>query len=114
LLRLIWWFVPRPDLIILLDAPPEVVQARKQDVPFAESERQCKAYRTLVDSIANGHIVDAAQPLDQVVRAVNDLILQYLSARVVRRLDRERNRSYRRKSARSEGGTRASRFSAGD
>jgi thymidylate kinase len=113
LLRLIWWFVPRPDLIILLDAPPEVLQARKQEVSFEESARQRKAYRSLVGRMVNGHIVDAARPLDEVVRAVNDLILHYLSARVIRRLGLERNRSCRRESALSKGGTRASRFSAG-
>ena len=34
-LHLVWRVVPRPDLIVLLDAPPEVLQSRKQEVPFA-------------------------------------------------------------------------------
>jgi thymidylate kinase len=99
LLSLIWWFVPRPDLIILLDAPPEVLQARKQEVPFEESARQREAYRSLVESMANGHVIDAARPLEQVVRDVNELILRYLTVRVARRLGLERNRSCRRTSA---------------
>jgi thymidylate kinase len=114
LLHLIWWLIPRPHLVILLDAPPEVLQARKQEVSFAESERQRKAYKSLVGSMAIGHIVDATRPLEEVVSAVNDLILRYLSARVACRLNIERNRSWRRRSARSVGGTRASRFSAGE
>jgi thymidylate kinase len=114
LLRLIWWFVPKPDLVILLDAPPEVLQSRKQEVSFAESERQRNAYRSLVGSMANGHIIDAVRPLEEVVSAVNDLILHNLSARVACRLNIERNRSWRRRSARSVGGTRASRFPAGE
>ena len=109
LLRLIWWFVPKPDLIILLDAPPAVLQSRKQDVSFVESERQRKTYRTLVGSIANGHIVDAARPLDEVVRDVNDLILDHLSARVEHSLGLERGRFRRYKSARFESGAQASR-----
>jgi hypothetical protein len=90
LLRLIWWFVPRPDLIILLDAPPEVLQARKQEVSFEESARQRQAYRSLVGSMANGHIVDAARPLERVVRDVHDIILHYLTTRLARRLGLER------------------------
>src|SRR5207244_2006476 len=39
LLRLIWRLVPKPDLIVLLDAPPAVLQARKQEVPFEETAR---------------------------------------------------------------------------
>jgi thymidylate kinase len=75
LLRLIWRFVPEPDLVILLDAPPEVLQSRKQEVSSAESDRQRKAYRSLVGSMANGRIVDAARPLDEVVHAVEGLLL---------------------------------------
>jgi thymidylate kinase len=114
LLRLIWWFVPRPDLIILLDAPPEVLQARKQEISFGESARQREAYRSLVGRMVNGLIVDAARPLDEVVCAVNDLILDYLSARVAHRLGLERNRFRRRKTELSESGAEVSRFSAGE
>jgi thymidylate kinase len=112
LLRLIWRFVPRPDLIILLDAPAEVLQSRKQEVSFAESERQRTAYRTLVGSLPNGHIIDAARPLEEVVGNVNDLILCYLSARVRRRFGLERNQCRRHKSARSKSGDQPSRCSA--
>jgi thymidylate kinase len=114
LLRLIWWFVPRPDLIILLDAPAEVLQARKQETSFEESARQREAYRSLVGPMVNGLIVDAARPLDEVVCAVNDLILDYLSARVAHRLGLEQNRFRRRKSALPESGAQVSRFSAGE
>jgi hypothetical protein len=34
LLRLIWRIIPKPDLLILLDAPPAVLQGRKQEVSF--------------------------------------------------------------------------------
>jgi len=32
-LRLAWSLIPKPHLVILLDAPVEVVRARKQEVP---------------------------------------------------------------------------------
>jgi thymidylate kinase len=86
LLRLLWRLVPKPDLIILLDAPPGVLQARKQEVPFEESARQREAYLSLVGTMKNGHIVDAARPLEQVVGDVNEIILRHLATRIVRRV----------------------------
>ncbi len=35
LLRLIRRLIPKPDLVNLLDAPPKVLQARKQELSFA-------------------------------------------------------------------------------
>lgn len=84
LLRLIWRFVPKPDLVILLDAPAEVIQARKQEVSLEETRRQREAYRSLVGTIPNGSIVDVARPFEQVVADVNALILRFLATRVAR------------------------------
>ena len=87
LLRLIWDLVPKPDLVILLDAPTDVLRGRKQEVAVAEIERQCDAYRRIVMTSRNGHIVDATQPVDGVIGAVGDVILEFLRARVGRRLE---------------------------
>ena len=84
LLRLIWRLVPKPDLVILLDAPAEVIQARKQEVPLEETRRQREAYRSLVGTMPNGSIVDAARPFERVVADVNALILRFLATRVAR------------------------------
>jgi thymidylate kinase len=86
LLRFIWRVIPKPDLVILLDAPAEVLQARKQEVPFAETTRQREAYRALTATMKNGHIVNVARPLELVVREVNDIVLRHLTTRLVRRL----------------------------
>jgi len=85
LLRLIWRLVPKSDLVILLDAPPEVLQARKQEVSFAETARQREAYLALVGAMSNGYVVDAARPLEQVVGEVNDIILRHVATRSARR-----------------------------
>lgn len=112
LLRLIWRFVPKPDLVILLDASPEVLQTRKQEVPFAESLRQGQAYRSLVASMANGHVVDAVRPLEQVVGEVHDIILRHLTTRIAHRFALESNLSHRGKGEASESGTNVSHASA--
>lgn len=87
LLPLIWRLVPKPDLVILLDAPTDVLRSRKQEVAVAETERVTGAYRRIVMTSGIGHIVDAAQPVDGVVRAAGAVILDFLRARVGRRLE---------------------------
>jgi thymidylate kinase len=83
-LRLIWRLIPKPDLVILLDAPAEVIRSRKEEVSLEETERQCAAYRSLVGAMPNGHVVDASRPMNRVAADVDDLILRFLVARNVR------------------------------
>jgi thymidylate kinase len=85
LTRLVWRVAPKPDLVILLDAPAEVLQARKQDVPFEETARQRQAYLALVAGMSNGHVLDAARPLDEVAAEAGDLVLRHLAGRIARR-----------------------------
>jgi thymidylate kinase len=91
LLRLIWRLIPKPDLIILLDAPAEVLQARKQEVSLEETARQRRAYLSLVRTLENGHVVDASRSLEHVASDVSDVILRHLATRVARRLGFEQN-----------------------
>jgi thymidylate kinase len=77
--------LPRPDLVILLDAPAEVLQSRKQEVPFAETARQREAYRRLVSELPNGRIIDAAGPVEEVLESARQTILGFLAARTSRR-----------------------------
>jgi thymidylate kinase len=85
LLELIWRLMPKPDLIVLLDAPAEVLQARKQEVPFEVTARQRDLYRALMARVANGHIADAAQPRENVASEVGWEILNRMARRVRRR-----------------------------
>src|SRR2546421_471846 len=84
LLHLIWRVVPKPNLIILLDAPPHVLQARKQEVSFQETALQRKAYLLLAGTLPNCHVVDASQSSDRVAGEVSKVILRYLTMRLSR------------------------------
>lgn len=61
---------PQPDVLVLLDAPPEVLRARKTEVTLEETVRQRTAYAEAVRSARGGVVVDAAQPLAAVTRDV--------------------------------------------
>jgi thymidylate kinase len=82
-------FLLKPDIVFCLDAPPAVIQARKQEVPFEETARQQAAYLALVETLPNGRIVDASRPLEQVISDVESIILEHMSARTLRRLKLE-------------------------
>jgi len=70
---------------VLLDAPAEVLQQRKQEVPLAETERQRAAYLELVRSLRNGRVVDATQPSDKVGADICRAILDFMAERTTQR-----------------------------
>lgn len=67
--------VPQPHLIVILDAPVEVLQARKREVTPEETERQLEAYRRLARELPHAVVVDASRPLAEVVAEVASLIM---------------------------------------
>jgi thymidylate kinase len=77
--------VPHPDLMILLDAPPEIATARKQD-PLRGTRRERERYLELVRALPNGCVVDASLPLDDVVAEAERIVLRYMHERTTRRL----------------------------
>jgi thymidylate kinase len=68
--------MPKPDAIILLNAPPAVLQTRKQELTLEETERQCQAYLALVKPQKRGHVVNSAQPFEDVMRDVYKIIFR--------------------------------------
>ena len=80
---------PALDLVILLDAPAEVLQSRKQEVSFDETRRQRQAYRAMVLNSPNGHVVDATRPVDRVVEDVKCVVARHLAERTARRFELE-------------------------
>ena len=71
--------------MILLDAPAEVLQARKREVTFDETNRQREAYRAMVGRLPYGHIVNADRPLADVVEDVAGVILKCVADRTAAR-----------------------------
>lgn len=81
-------FIPLPDLVFILDAPPELLQARKQEVSFEESKRQCEAYKRLAENLSvrtRTVVIDTSRPLDESVQAAILEIFRFLESRTARR-----------------------------
>ena len=86
LLRLAARVIPHPDLVILLDASPEVLWGRKQEVPFEEIGRQREEYLHVAQQLPFAKIVNAAQPLPDVIHDVNNAIVEHFERRTAERL----------------------------
>ncbi len=70
--------IPTPDLWILLDARPEILQARKQEVSFMETDRQRKAYIEFVASRVNFGIIDVERPVQKIVADIKLIIVKLI------------------------------------
>ena len=70
LARLASKWMPQPDIVIFLDADPDVLLSRKQEVPREALEASRQKYLALCASHSRFKIVDASQPLDQVIEEV--------------------------------------------
>lgn len=58
-----------PDLVLLLDAPTEVLHARKGEGTLAELAQRRAEYDDYLAGVPAGRRIDAAQPLDAVIAA---------------------------------------------
>ena len=67
-------FYRRPDLIIFLDAPAELLYARKGEGSVALIEARRQEYSQLRDQVAQFETVDASQPYETVLRQVVQII----------------------------------------
>lgn len=74
-------FYPRPDLVIYLDAPGEVLLARKGEGSVEALERRRGEYRAIAGHVDDFVEVDATRPVEEVTERVADVILSRLSGR---------------------------------
>jgi thymidylate kinase len=77
--------LPKPDLVFLLDAPPEILRRRKEEVASEETVRQRNAYLELVKGLANGVVLDATQPPEKVAAELRKATLGFMVARTSKR-----------------------------
>ena len=83
--RVLSRMVPRPDLMFVLVADPEIIQARKAEVPLAETSRQVEEYRKLAQR-KGVILIDAGRPLKEVVSDIVEETLKWMERRTHKRL----------------------------
>lgn len=66
--------LPKPDLVVWLDAPPDVLYGRKPEVPISYLERRREGIGRLGSAFRRFEVVDADRSLDEVYRAVEVLV----------------------------------------
>jgi len=62
--------LPAPDLVVVLDAPAALLQARKPEHPLERVETQRAAYHALAARLPRAVEIDVSPPLDDVARTV--------------------------------------------
>jgi thymidylate kinase len=77
--------IPKPDLILVLDAPNEVVLSRKQEVAAEELQRQRRMYSEYQNDTSNSRVIDANASIEQVTVESARAILESLAWRFERR-----------------------------
>jgi O-antigen/teichoic acid export membrane protein/thymidylate kinase len=78
--------LPRTDtLFLILDATPEAILERKQEVAPAEVRRQLAAYRKLAAELPDSHVIRADRDLKDTTSDVAQSIVDYLARRYGRR-----------------------------
>jgi len=65
---------PQPDLVVLLDAPPEVLFARKGEGTIGSLGRRRAEYMQLGATLERFAVVDATLPLPVVIRDVAAIV----------------------------------------
>lgn len=85
LVRLVGLAVPKPDLMLVLDAEVDTILARKQEVTREECLRQVAAYRALAEGHVFVRLIDANQTPEAVAAAANRAIADFMAERMRRR-----------------------------
>ncbi len=88
LARAISQIIPSPDVVLVLDAPPNAVYNRKQELNIPEIARQREAYLAIAQKSGKRFIrvIDGSQRLDCVIAQSCAAVLEYMSARTSKRL----------------------------
>ena len=76
---------PKPDLLIYLDAPAQVLFERKGEGTLDFLEKRRQDYRSIVEAARHAAVVDANRPLDVVTSEVVEKMVAFSAARSVDR-----------------------------
>lgn len=78
LYRFLLALVPKPDIIIFLRSPPEIIFQRKPELSIPELSRQIDICNQVIQGMNTANTVDNTQPMDVVVKMIRGRILEML------------------------------------
>jgi len=93
--RLLSRCVPRPDLLLVLDAPERVVLSRKQELSLQELQRQRSGFRGLAVQLSNTVAIDTSAGIESVTNTASCIILEFLARRLKQRTSSGGGRQFR-------------------
>ena len=67
-------FYPRPDMVIVLDAPAEVLHARKREQSVETLEQRRRDYLSLSSLVPDFRVVDATRPMEAVATEITEMV----------------------------------------
>jgi len=75
-----WWmramfrWIPKPDKVVVITAPAQTIQDRKQEVPFEETVRQLQGYRELATTYDSSLIAENIGDPEETASKIVDFI----------------------------------------
>lgn len=70
--------VPKPDVVLFLDAPEEVILSRKQEVQPIEVRRQRQSYRQLAGATANAELIRTDEEIHKTFLRMSQVLAKIL------------------------------------
>lgn len=68
------WLAPNPDVVVYLCADPSTIRDRKPELSVEQIRRQQRGCEEVIDAFPHIHRIDAEGEVDEVVRAVFDVV----------------------------------------
>lgn len=79
LVRVLGRFAPRPDLVVLLQAPPQSILKRKAELDAHELQRQMEVWREVLPSSVRREVLDVDRPFREVAEDLHHLLSEVLA-----------------------------------
>jgi thymidylate kinase len=88
LARIMRSVIPKPDLVLVLDASEEILLSRKQEVVPEEIQRQRRLYAKCMNGASGTRFIGASRSMPYVIAEAATAIIQYLCQRFERQHSR--------------------------
>ncbi len=61
------WMIPQPEMVFILDAPSEVLYARKQELTLDELKEQRIRFKQIPSMVPNAKMINVDRPIEEIV-----------------------------------------------